>query len=227
MSDIGIQFLKTGYTKRTTSQYIRKGAVKDPYLPKVCGVGFYGEGPFNSGKNKRIFICWKWMLNRCYIKESPDYLNYGGRGVEVCEDWHNFQNFAGWAVDKQAEGLYLDKDLRKLGNKLYSPDFCEYVPIAINSLLTNHRKGRGDYPIGVHKYRKRFVAQCANNQGAQTHIGVYDTPEQAFLAYKQFKEAFIKEVAQKHFKAGSISKPIYDNLMTFEVIPYPEIGEIT
>lgn len=32
-------------------------------------------------------------MNRCHNKSSDDYSDYGGRGIFVCERWHDVANF--------------------------------------------------------------------------------------------------------------------------------------
>jgi hypothetical protein len=37
---------------------------------------------------------WRGIIRRCHNENSADYLNYGGRGIEVCAEWrHNFPAF--------------------------------------------------------------------------------------------------------------------------------------
>lgn len=33
------------------------------------------------------------MLGRCTNPRNQDYVNYGGRGIRVCEAWQRFENF--------------------------------------------------------------------------------------------------------------------------------------
>jgi len=41
----------------------------------------------------RFYKIWSNMKTRCSNHNSPDYKNYGARGVCFCDDWINFQNF--------------------------------------------------------------------------------------------------------------------------------------
>jgi hypothetical protein len=40
------------------------------------------------------------MLSRCRNPKHPRYADWGGRGIEVCERWLNFQNFFADMGDK-------------------------------------------------------------------------------------------------------------------------------
>ena len=118
------------------SSNVIKGSFKNPYNPSCCGVGYVGVGSYNSKSHKNFFIKWQSMLNRCY-RDNKEYAN-----VLVCEDWHNFQNFAEWC-DKFSnfeEGLELDKDLKsnECESKIYCPENCIFIPRKLNIQL---RKG--------------------------------------------------------------------------------------
>jgi len=75
----------------------------------------------------KLYHCWNDMMRRCYDQKSTGYLYYGGRGVSVCEDWHDYQKFLDWALmNGWEEGLQLDKD-KKGDGLLYCPDFCCFL----------------------------------------------------------------------------------------------------
>lgn len=42
---------------------------------------------------KRMYRSWADMKSRCNNSNHPAYKNYGGRGITVCEEWNNFENF--------------------------------------------------------------------------------------------------------------------------------------
>ena len=202
--------------KNVKFQSIRSGVIRNPYHKTVYGVGYLGEGVYKTGTFNRHTIYYKvWfqMLKRCYDgnfhKKQPNY-----KDVTVCEKWHNYQNFAEWYEDnynpETMQGWHLDKDILIKGNKIYSPETCCFVPQEINSLFTNSKNKRGDYPIGVIKNINKFNSSIGNN-----FLGSYNTPEEAFQAYKTAKEQYIKEVADKW--KGLISDKVYEAMYNYKV----------
>ena len=85
----------------------------------------------------------------------------------------------------------------------------------VNKLFVKSNKTRGEYPIGVSKHGDKFVAHLSKGNGKVITLGTYDTPEEAFFAYKKAKEAYIKEVAEEY--KGKIPYRLYEALMNYEV----------
>lgn len=56
-----------------------------------CGCGTHERLSKSSTKHglkgTTIYKRWSTMRRRCYDKNYPEYENYGGRGIEVCDDW--------------------------------------------------------------------------------------------------------------------------------------------
>jgi len=134
--NVFVEFLLTGFTTKANSSDITKGEVKDRMHPSICGVGYIGKGTYKSSENKKNtkqYKAWKNMIERCYnetIRESvPTYID-----CTVCEEWHNFQNFARWMDENYIEGCELDKDIKVTGNKVYSPDSCIFVSRRDNNI---------------------------------------------------------------------------------------------
>lgn len=212
--DVTVKFVETGYETKTRMDNLKLGKVKDYLHPSIYGKGILGEGFKQSDSQSYSFQLWKNMLKRCYsevsFKKSPSY--------EQCltsETFNHYQQFKTWCNSQLGfgnTGWELDKDILVKRNKVYSEDTCCFVPKEINLLLVKHDKGRGDYLLGVdyHKNRKQFRARCSDK-----HLGWFNTELEAFRAYKQAKEAYIKEVANKW--KDQIDPKVYDALMKYEV----------
>ena len=165
------------------------------------------------------------MMQRCYdTKHQEKHPTY--KDCKVSEEFHNFQDFGKWFDNNyyeiEGEKMCLDKDILVKHNKIYSPENCIFVPEKINTLFIKSNKARGDYPIGVcyHKQHEKFMAKCRvynyeENKKKQIHLGYYDTPQKAFEVYKQFKEQYIKEVAD--YYKEYIPQKLYDALYNYKV----------
>lgn len=87
-------------------------------------------------------------------------------------------------------GKQLDKDILIPGNKLYSKDTCVFVSRKLNTFLNDHGMASGPYPTGVswHKATSMFSAQCSDPAtGRSKHLGLFETPEEAYLVWKAKK----------------------------------------
>jgi len=143
------------------------------------------------------YIKWTEMIRRCYSKKSlinrSTYL-----GCSVCDVWLLFSNFKKWMINQDWHGKHLDKDLIKVGNKVYSPEFCRFITPGLNALMTNHGAARGKYPIGVcfHEASGKYSAQI-NIKGSRVYLGIYSSPEEAASVYIESKVKVILQAASE------------------------------
>lgn len=187
--------------------------------PIMYGVGYHGLLYENS--KVESYRRWHYMMNRCYstaIHElQPEY-----EGCKVCEEWKNYSNFKIWydenviAWKDLGETYELDKDILIKGNKVYSPETVSFVPKLINSLFINGKKNRGDCPLGVYyeKDKNKYRA-CMSLLGQRIKLGTFDTVEDAFARYKEYKEDFIKDIAEQY--KNEIPDKVYQTMMNWVV----------
>lgn len=181
----------------------------------AIGINNLNTSTRNNGEHISSYTTWISMLNRCYNekkqRECPTY-----KGCSVCEDWKHFGNFKEWFDKNHVEGWHLEKDILFKRNTVYSPQTCCFVPQEINSLFLRKQRCRGKFPIGVHKTKngkkyKSFITKW----GERVYLGRYNTPEEAFNAYKMAKETYIKEVADKW--KDKIEPRVYEAMYNYKV----------
>ena len=223
--NVEIQFIDTGFETTVRLGDIRNGEVKDHYLPSVYGVGIIGTkypSEVNRVKTKE-YTLWYSMLTRCYSdtykNKRPTY-----EGCEVSDNFKSYEYFYEWcnkqigfSNDGNGNPFHLDKDLLVKGNKIYSESTCVFIPREINSLLVKSTASRGKHLIGVCwcKRGKAFKARVRKNKGKSEYLGLFNTEIEAYNTYKQAKESFIKEQANKW--KSQIDERAYEALMNYTV----------
>lgn len=93
---------------------------------KSCGC--YNTERITSHKmtKTKLYCKWKDMKTRCLNPSHKHYDRYGGRGIEICEDWkHSFELFMEWAnLNGYTENLSLE---RIDNDKGYYPENCSWI----------------------------------------------------------------------------------------------------
>ena len=219
--NVEVQFLKTGYELVARLDHIRYGLIKDRYSPSVYGVGVVGTKYLSTinGVHTKEYELWQNMLKRCY-SDAPKKKNPTYKDCEVSDNFLYYEYFYEWChkqIGFGVEGFELDKDLLVKGNKVYSEYTCVFIPKEINSLLIKRGASRGGHLIGVCWYKrdKAFKATVSRNKGKREHLGYFKTEMEAFDTYKQAKESFVREQANKW--KGKIDLRAYNALMNYEV----------
>ena len=230
-NDIIVEF-QDKHRVKVHTQYssFKSGNVKNPYHKSVFNIGYLGQGEYKisrNGKHTKAYIYWRHMLKRNYdpylLNKYPTY-----RDCYVCDEWLCFQNFAKWFYknyyEVEGERMCLDKDILIKNNKLYSPSTCIIVPERINTLFIKQQRKRGEYPIGVYPYYnkksrcKTLTVQCrVLEKENQEYLGCFplSEPFHAFYTYKQFKENYIKQVADEY--KDLIPTKLYEAMYKYEV----------
>lgn len=79
-----------------------------------------------------LYKVWYGIINRCYNEEHLSYINYGGRGICLCEEWINSPiEFIQWGIfNGWRKGLQID---RKDNNGNYEPLNCRFIERVLNN----------------------------------------------------------------------------------------------
>ena len=201
--NITVEFIGTGYRTKTTTKEINQGKIADRLKPSVFGVGIIGNKYPTSINNKtlKVYKLWNSMIKRCYHTNFKSK-NKTYNDCISSENFKYYEYFYEWChkqIGFSEHGFEIDKDLLVKGNKLYSENTCVFLPKEINYVLVKCNSSRGEYPIGVcfHKQRNKFLSNIRLNNGKKNYLGLFDTPEKAFNAYKEAKEEYLKELAEK------------------------------
>lgn len=84
----------------------------------------------------REYSTWKSMRGRCLTKSNPQYNDYGGRGIKICERWNLFESFLA-DMGKCPLGMSIDR-INNDGN--YEPSNCRWATQKTQSLNTRANK---------------------------------------------------------------------------------------
>ena len=156
---------------------------------KIFGVGVndssFATNKIIDGKRKkhRAYSAWYHILSRCYNRQSLDK-NPTYADVEVCDEWLNFSGFFDWWKDNHVDGWDIDKDLLKVGNRVYSPETCIYIPHEINALCYRPSIKESSLPIGVYfdSEKSMYKSQCRDGR-TNVHLGYFNNANDAHRAW--------------------------------------------
>lgn len=190
----------------------------------VCGIDIndYNGAVKINREHIDSYKYWSYVLKRCYSLQSLQR-NRAYIDCSISDDWIYFTNFKEWFDNPENGfmlGYELDKDLLVHGNRIYPDTTCCFLSPEINRAINKQKSKRGKYKIGVF-YRKdmnKFVAQIQSGIHEHRQIGIYETEQEAFLAYKAEKERYLRYLGDKYFSQNLITKKVFDALYNYEVM---------
>lgn len=110
-----------GLRKSIRRSHVVSGAVNS------CGCIVRSRGGWSQS---RIMHIWRGMMSRCHKPTDHRWERYGGRGIQVCPEWHDFDTFRIWA---EANGYLATLEIDRIDNEQgYFPKNCRFVTRAEN-----------------------------------------------------------------------------------------------
>lgn len=190
------------------------------------------KGWYNSGKhptrvgNKKQKACQLWEnLKQRSCEMGKGYLTNRQQSYAestCCDEWKDYSVFYEWFEEQKASGRFqegweLDKEVLKSGNKHYCPEYCCFIPKALNCILTAPRadsKGyRGVTRIGPLNY----AATIQTGVGNITTKKGFKTPEEAFAYYAEQKKRHILDVLDNY--RDVLQDDVVRGVEQWEVLP--------
>ena len=176
-------FCGTEFNART--QHIKSN------LTKSCGC--YGRQTTLEGRNtkhtlsnSRIFYIWSNMKKRVLNPNTPDYNNYGGRGITICDEWKNdFMSFYNWAMSNgYSDELSIDR-IDNDGN--YCPENCRWTTKSIQARNRRIQKSNKSGFKGVcfSKIEGKFSSRITI-LNKRINLGSFLTAVEGAIAYNNY-----------------------------------------
>jgi hypothetical protein len=135
----------------------------------------------------KIYGIWEAMKQRCLNFNDKGYVNYGGRGITVFEDWMSPIPFIEWAINNgYKEGLEIDR-INNNGN--YEPNNCRFVSTPINGANQRKRKTNSSGYTGVYFYPNKNDKKYwsfITSHGKRISLNYHKTKEDAVIARNNY-----------------------------------------
>lgn len=143
-----------GAQKAILGESLRNGTTKSCGCHRGDALIIYSTK--HGARHERIYNIYCGIKKRCYNKNAPNFKNYGGRGINICDEWRNdFLSFYNWSMQNgYADDLTIDR-INNDGN--YEPSNCQWITKSENT-----RKRNIDYWRKVHENQVRTGIDYAN-----------------------------------------------------------------
>ena len=137
--------------------------------------------------NHKLYHAWTNIIQRCLNKNNKAYIDYGNRGITICDEWLNdFMAFYNWALEN---GYQNDLSIDRIDvNGNYEPLNCRWA--TKTTQMRNTRKiiasnKTGYRGVSFYKSRNKYRAYIGLNCSFK-HLGYFDTALESALAYDKY-----------------------------------------
>jgi len=150
---------------------------------KVAKAAWVAKQPGYGLSGHPLYAVWHNMLSRCENPDNVRWEHYGGRGIEVCDRWHDLRQFIedveteigphpgrGWSLD------------RRDGNGNYEPGKVRWATYSQQNRNKDRRDGRSK---GVSKIKDLRYGEGRTGWVARIHLGTFLTEDEAAGVYQR------------------------------------------
>lgn len=188
---------------------------------------------YPSERGTRIYSIWRAMINRVKNKKSKDYIDYGGRGITVCNEWiGDYYIFKNWALENgYRDDLSIDR-IDVNGN--YEPLNCKWstnieqannkrnnVILTYNGLSMNLAQWTEYLGINKNVLSKRLKRGWSIEKTLTTPVKSEDV---IILTYNDMSKTFNEWSDYLDIKAYTLRRRYYDGWSVKEILT-THVGE--
>lgn len=167
------------HRKYVRKEHLLSGKVSNPFFKNKYG----GSRGIECASSNPLYDRWRGMMWRCYNEKYESFPRYGGKGVTVCDEWHNFQNYArDISKMKNYENLLkrpnkwdVDKDILSGDSKIYSKETCIIISKSENSSIADRsvHQEKLSKPVKQLTLSGKLVENFNSAKEAETKTGIY------------------------------------------------------
>ena len=187
---------------------------------KIASCGCQKGNKKHNAHGSRLYRIWQAMKSRCLNPNTANYKYYGGRGINVCDEWMEFAPFAEWAKEHgYSDNLTID---RKDIDKGYCPDNCEWVTMKHQN--NHHKSNIYQIEIDGEKYSLRDFVDLIG----ESYSKIQTRLNRGKITVESLKQKYCGGLTLNQYqeKAMSTCMPTCENPLYMVGLIQEEAGEL-